>query len=109
MTRLASKFWIQAYLARLQLANIQGFVVVHGDDSSGAVLVKINYLNGYAGIYQRSYDLMNEKRCWISLFDGDENKANEVIARQRSSDPDIWVVEVEDKLRRHLLNEEGLE
>ena len=109
MIRLASKFWVQAYLARLQLVNIQGFIVAHGDDSSGAILVKINYLNGHATIYQRSYDLINEKRSWIILFDGDENQVNEVIKRQRYSDPDIWVVEVEDTLGRHLLDEEGLE
>ena len=33
---------------------------------------------------------------------------DEAIARQRSFDPDIWVIEVEDRGGRHLLDEEGL-
>jgi len=30
------------------------------------------------------------------------------IARQRGFDPDLWVIEVEDRAGRHLLDEEGL-
>jgi hypothetical protein len=31
-----------------------------------------------------------------------------VIARQRRVDPDLWVIEVEDRAGRHLLDEDGL-
>jgi hypothetical protein len=39
---------VQAYLARLRLADIPAFVVAHGDDTAGAVLVKLNTLDGQA-------------------------------------------------------------
>ncbi|MEO0865886.1 MAG: DUF1491 family protein, partial [Pseudomonadota bacterium] len=30
------------------------------------------------------------------------------VTRQRGFDPDLWVIEVEDRLGRHLLDQEGL-
>ena len=53
MTRLTAEFWVHAYLARLRLVGIPAFVVAHGDDTGGAVLVKLNTLDGQATVYQR--------------------------------------------------------
>jgi len=39
---------------------------------------------------------------------GTDREVDESITRQRSFDPDLWVIEVEDKHGRHLLDEEGL-
>lgn len=109
MIRLTAEFWVQAYLTRLRLSDIQGFVVAHGDDTAGAVLVKLNTLDGLATCYQRSFDLMSGARKWVLLSDGAEADVDGAIARQRSFDPDLWVVEVEDRKGRHLLDEPGLE
>lgn len=109
MTRLTAQFWVQAYLARLRLQEIPGFVVAHGDDTAGAVLVKLNTLDGQAQAFQRSFDLMSGARRWVVLSEGDERVVDEAVAKQRSFDPDLWVVEVEDRAGRHLLDEPGLE
>tara|TARA_R110002096_G_scaffold138378_7_gene292020 strand:- start:1590 stop:1919 length:330 start_codon:yes stop_codon:yes gene_type:complete len=106
--RLTADFWVHAYLARLRLADIPAFVVAHGDDTAGAVLVKLNTLDGQALAFQRSFDLMSGARAWIVLAQGDEAAVDAAIARQRSFDPDLWVIEVEDRAGRHLLAEEGL-
>ncbi len=108
MARLTASFWVQAYLARLRLADIPAFVVAHGDDTGGAVLVKINTLDGQARAYQRSFDLMTGARAWVVLAEGDETEVDAAITRQRGFDPDIWVIEVEDRAGRHLLDEPGL-
>ncbi|SHL63092.1 hypothetical protein SAMN05444414_12356 [Roseovarius marisflavi] len=108
MARLTASFWVQAYLARLRLADIPAFVVAHGDDTGGAVLVKLNTLDGQARAYQRSFDLMTGARAWVVLAEGDETEVDAAIARQRGFDPDIWVIEVEDRAGRHLLDEPGL-
>lgn len=108
MTRLTARFWVDAYLARLRLADIPAFVVAHGDDTGGAVLVKLNTLDGHAVAFQRSFDLMSGERAWVVLAEGDEAVVDEAITRQRSFDPDLWVIEVEDRHARHLLNEDGL-
>lgn len=108
MVRLTARFWIDAYLARLRLQDIPGFVVAHGDDTGGAVLVKLNTLDGKAQVFQRSFDLATGARVWVTLAEGDEAEVDAAIARQRGFDPDIWVVEVEDRAGRHLLDADGL-
>lgn len=109
MTRLVSSFWVQAYLTRLRLQDIPAFVVAHGDDTAGAVLVKINTLDGRAAAFQRSYDLMTDTRQWVELIAGAEADIDAAVARQRSFDSDLWVIEVEDRQGRHLLDEDGLQ
>jgi hypothetical protein len=108
MTRLTARFWVDAYLARLRLADIPAFVVAHGDDTGGAVLVKLNTLDGQAVCYQRSFDLKTGARAWVVLQQGPEVQVDEAVARQRGFDPDLWVIEVEDRAGRHLLDEDGL-
>ena len=108
MARLATQFWVQAYLARLRLADIPAFVTAHGDDTAGNVLVKLNTLNGQAKLSERRYDLMRDTREWAVLAEGPEGEVDQSVTKQRSFDPDIWVIEVEDRDGRHLLDEEGL-
>ncbi|SES04309.1 hypothetical protein SAMN04490244_10527 [Tranquillimonas rosea] len=108
MARLAAEFWVKAYLARLRLADIPAFVTARGDATSGAVLVKLNTLDGQARAFQRGFDLQTGERCWMVLSEGDEAAVDDSIGRQRGFDPDLWVIEVEDKEGRHLLDEPGL-
>lgn len=106
--RLTAEFWVQAYLARLRLQDIPGFVVAHGDNTAGAVLIKLNTLDGRAVLYQRVFDLMSDTRRWDILAEGVEADVDVAVDRQRGFDSDIWVVEVEDRQGRHLLDEPGL-
>ncbi len=106
--RLTAEFWVQAYLTRLRLHNIPAFVVAHGDNTAGAVLVKLNTLDGQATLFQRSFDLMTGERRWIVLSEGAEPDVDAAVSRQRDFDTDLWVIEVEDRDGRHLLDEPGL-
>ena len=108
MTRLTADVWVSAYLTRLRLSDIPAFVVTKGDATAGAVLVKLNTLDGNAVAYQRSFDLMSGERTWVILAEGPESDVDAALARQRSFDPDLWVIEVEDRNGRHLLDEPGL-
>ena len=108
MPRLTTRFWVDAYLARLSIENIPAYVVAHGDDTGGAVLVKLATLDGQAVLFQRSFDLMSGERQWVELAKGAERDVDEAVTRQRGFDPDLWVIEVEDREGRHLLGEEGL-
>ena len=108
MSRLTARFWVDAYLTRLRLMDIPAFVVAHGDDTGGAVLVKLATLDGRAVLFQRMFDLQSGERTWGELAAGMERDVDEALARQRSFDPDLWVIEVEDRAGRHLLDQEGL-
>ena len=107
--RLTSEVWVAAYLTRLRLANIPAFVVQRGDHTAGAVLVKLNTLDGDAVCFQRSFDLMTGARQWMTVSQGRDAEVEASVAQQKSFDPDLWVIEIEDKAGRHLLDEPGLE
>lgn len=100
---------MSAYLTRLRLLEIPAFIVKRGDSTAGAVLIKLNTLDGKACCYQRSFDLMTGERRWVVLVEGDETEVDQSIRKQCSFDPDLWVIEVEDKAGRHLLDEPGLD
>jgi len=106
--RLTADFWVGAYLARLRLAGVPAYVIARGDATAGAVLVKLARLDGTAHAYQRSWDLATGNRAWVVLAEGAEADVDATVARQRRMDPDLWVIEVEDRAGRHLLDEEGL-
>jgi hypothetical protein len=106
--RLTTEFWVQAYLTRLRGADIPAFLTSRGDATAGAVLVKLNSLDGAARAFARSYGPDGE-RVWTVLAEGEERDVDASIARQRGFDPDLWVIEVEDRAGRHLLDQPGLE
>lgn len=105
--RVTTDFWVSAYRMRLQLAEIPAFITSKGDATAGAVLVKLNTLDGQARVFQRSYDA-NFNRIWATLADGAEADVDQAITEQLRFDPDLWVIEVEDRDGRHLLDDEGL-
>lgn len=108
MSRLTADFWVRAYLARLRLADIPAFITAKGDPTAGAVLVKAATLDGQARAFQRSFDLMTGDRAWVVLAEGAEAEVDAAVARQRGFDRDLWVIEVEDRQGRTLLDEPGL-
>ncbi len=106
--RLTASLWVSAYLTRLRLVDIPAYVTAHGDDTGGAVLIKLNTLDGRAVAKTRSFDLTTGGRAWVTLSEGDEATVDAAIAKQMGFDPDLWVIEVEDRQGRDLLDEPGL-
>ncbi len=107
--RLTAEFWVQAYLTRLRLADIPAFVVRKGDATAGAVLIKQSPLDGSASLHQRQFDLLADTRRWAEIARGAEAEVDALIAREQARDPDLWVIEVEDRQGRTLLEEPGFE
>ncbi|MDO9525216.1 MAG: DUF1491 family protein [Gemmobacter sp.] len=106
--RLTADFWVHAYLNRLRLADIPAYVVARGDSTAGAVLVVCATLDGRARAMQRSFDLMTGARTWMPLAEGPEAEVGALVARARARDPDLWVIELEDRRGRTLLEQDGL-
>ena len=109
MIRLTSELWVQSYLARLRLKEIPAFITLKGDLTAGAIFVKMNTLDGFAMAYHKTFDLNLDKNCWHLLHQGKELEVDIKLAKEERFDPDIWVIEVEDKQGRDLLGESGLE
>ena len=106
--RLASELWVSAYFARLGLAGIPAYIVSKGHKKAGAVLVKVNTLDGDATVFQRTYDFEADSHLWVVLSDGKEDQVDGALERQMSRDPDVWVIEIESRNGNSLLDEEGL-
>ena len=106
--RLASGIWVSAYLTRLRLADIPAYVTAKGDPEAGAVVVKVALLDGTARAYERRSDLMSGARAWILLAEGPEAEVDAMLARARGRDPDLWLIELEDRAGRTLLDQDGL-
>lgn len=106
--RLASGIWVSAYLTRLRLADIPAYVTAKGDAEAGAVVVKVALLDGSARAFERRSDLMTGARAWFLLAEGEERDVDALVSRTRARDPDLWVIELEDRAGRTLLEEDGL-
>jgi len=106
--RLTTDLWVSAYLTRLRLVEIPVFVTRKGDATAGSVYVKLNTLDGQAKAFHRQFDLMSDQREWAVLAEGDEADVDASLSKQASFDSDIWVLEVEDRDGRHLLDDPSL-
>jgi hypothetical protein len=108
VSRLTADLWVSAYLTRLRLEAIPAYVMRKGDPTAGTVMVKLATLNGRAEVWQRSFDLMTGERRWVVMDDGPEREIDDMLARQRARDPDLWIIEVENARGRSLLDQPGL-
>ncbi|MCU0900258.1 MAG: DUF1491 family protein [Cypionkella sp.] len=106
--RLQADLWVSAYLNRLRLADIPAYVTRRGDRTAGTVLVKVALLNGLARAYERGFDMASGGRLWRLMLEASEPEVDAVLSRAGQRDPDLWVIELEDRAGRTLLEEEGL-
>lgn len=75
-----------------------------GDRDSGIVLVKVATLDGQAALYSPENSFEGESGYRLTAS-GPEREIDEKISKRAQFDPDIWVVEIEDKHGRHFLSE----
>lgn len=105
---LKTDFWVSALLRRAQGEGVFAGITRKGDADAGAVLIKVSTLDGRARLYAPARAGEGD-RIWLDLSAGtlgDEERAVDAYARKRADgDPDLWVVEIEDKKGRHFLQE----
>jgi hypothetical protein len=103
---LSTDFWVGALIRRAELGGAFAMVVKKGDARAGAVLVKtLNRLDGVSRLYAEAFRGEGE-RVWMNpLASQDEPDLDRYIERARRIDPDLWVVEIEDREGRHFLTE----
>mgnify|MGYP005841476859 CR=1 FL=1 len=101
MSRLRADLWVGAYLARLGQAAIPAYVVRRGAAEAGAIIIKLATLDGQARAFQGA----PEGAGWMVLAEGGEAEVDAALARARARDPDLWIIEVEDRAGRHLLDD----
>jgi len=105
---LKTDFWASALIRRAQIGGAFAGVVRKGDTDAGAVLVKVATMNRKARLYAPARNGEGD-RIWLDLSAGtlgdDEAEVDAAIRKRTEKDPDLWVIEVEDKWGRHFLDE----
>ncbi len=107
--RLKTEIWVQALIRRCAIEAVPALVARRGDNTAGAVLVKVNFLDGCARVYSQARGSEGQ-RIWLAHGAEDasvmpESDADAFIKRQLGFDPDLWVIEIEDRQGRHFLME----
>ncbi|MGO4713907.1 DUF1491 family protein [Bradyrhizobium sp. 2TAF24] len=108
--RLKSNIWVAAYLRRCQVNGVFGAVRRRGAEEAGAVFVKVALLDGSAMLFtpapQTAYDNSRPvERVFtpLSAAPVPEATVEERLAKEIRFDPDVWIVEIEDREGRHFL------
>jgi len=106
--RIKSGIWVSALIRRCAVEAVPAMVVRKGDETAGGIFVKVNHLDGLADVFSPARRGDGTK-VWLHAIGPDpvpEADADAYIQRQVKFDPDIWVVEIEDRNGRHFLAEE---
>ncbi len=103
---LSTDFWVGALIRRAELGGAYATVVRKGDLRAGAVLVKtVNRREGASLLYAEAFRGDGE-RVWMNpTASHEEPDLDRYIERAVRVDPDLWVVEIDDKEGRHFLTE----
>ena len=103
---LSTDIWVGALIRRVEIGGGFAAVTRKGDPNGGAVLVKaVNRADGTARLYAEATRIDGE-RVWMQpLASTEEPALDAYAARAARIDPDLWVVEIEDRQGRHFLTE----
>ena len=108
--RIKPEHWVHAHLRRCAIEAVPAFVIRHGDNERGMVLLNINTLGNGCKVLIQARDISG-KLGWLAALNGDlidEAAADSYIERQVRSDPDLWVVEIEDREGRRWFDGEEI-
>jgi hypothetical protein len=103
---LSSDLWVSALIRRAELGGAFATVSRKGDARAGTVIVKaFDTSSRRARIYTEAFGPDGE-RLWLQPVENDmESELDAYIERQIRYDPDLWVVEIEDRQGRHFITE----
>ena len=121
--RLHSHMWVSAFLKKVNNNGASAVLLRRGEETAGAIYVKVAKLDKTAYLYSPAPFFMFEEalqaknshgpleidRCWHSEFGATpqaEFDVDEFLRQQIDYDKDIWVIEVEDPQGRHFLDDQ---
>ena len=109
--RLKSAIWVSAYLRRVQVEGASGVLRRRGAEEAGAIFIKVSKLDGTADLYgpapQTAFgdDDPGDRMFAASMSAVPEADIEGKLVKEIRFDPDLWIVEVEDRAGRHFLDQ----
>jgi hypothetical protein len=110
--RLKSTIWVAAYVRRCFTEGAFAAVRRRGAEEAGTIFVKVNRLDGTAELFGPAPQSVFEdarpperlfSRC-IAVSWPSEAQVEDRLNRELRFDPDLWIVEVEDRAGRNFLD-----
>jgi hypothetical protein len=111
--RLRADFWVAAYIRRCTYEGAPAVVRRRGAAEAGAIFVKIDRLDGFAALYgpaPQSELKAGEDRLFARMHRApwiETAEAEQKLASQIRFDPDLWIIETEDKQGRCFFDVSG--
>jgi hypothetical protein len=110
--RLKSAIWVAAYIRRCHVEGVFAAVRRRGAEEAGAISIKVNRLDGTADLYapapQAAFDEAQPADRAFSVAlkaqPAPEADVEAYLVREARFDPDLWIVETEDRTGRHFLD-----
>ena len=110
--RLKSGIWVKAYLRRCFIEGAFGAVRRHGAEDAGAIFIKVSRLDGTADLYgpapqavfEEAHPVEHAFSPCLKTLPAVDADVEAYLVRQIRFDPDLWIVEVEDRTGRHFLD-----
>ena len=103
---LSTDLWVSALIRRAEQGGAFAVVVRKGDPRAGSVLVKVlNRSEDWTRLYAEATRLDGESVWMQPARSEQEPDLDKYIDRAIQIDPDLWVVEIDDRQGRHFLTE----
>jgi hypothetical protein len=110
--RLKSAIWVAAYIRRCNVEGVFAAVRRRGAEEAGAVFVKINRLDGTADLYgpapqsafEEAHPIDRAFAPSLKTMPAPEADVDARLDRETRFDPDLWIIESEDRAGRHFLD-----
>ena len=104
--RLKAGIFVRALIRRVEVAGASAYVARKGSEEAGAIFIKISKLDGTCVVLNQARNAEGE-RVWARPLGetSDDEKANAYFERQVKYDPDLWIVEIEDRQGRAFVDE----
>ena len=111
--RLKSGIWVAAYLRRCSVEGAFAAVRRRGAEEAGAIFIKISKQDRTAALYgpapQTAFEDAQPAERMFSIVMGAGTPASDIdvetrLVREIRFDPDVWIIEVEDRDGRNFLD-----
>jgi hypothetical protein len=108
--RLKSALWVAGYLRRCQVEGCSAVVRRRGAEEAGAIFIRVCRLDGTSDLFgpapQSALEPGASDRIFAACLPSQPAPDAEIetrLSRETKFDPDLWVVEVEDRAGRNFL------